>query len=373
MLLRRCVSALLAVLAIGCDKVGSSRERPPAPRAPAAITQDAAAASVTAPSQPPANPCDAPLYSAPANAELADLAQTSRMLVWRERRGVIAFDKPAGPARVLLALDAPRELAVDEQYAYVALQSGALNGLYRLPLAGGAPERMAVAGGVFNTIDDVLVTESHVIMSRNMGELVRIAKTPPFAAQAFARRDQRRNNFGQWAVSEHAAWFDRPGRGIGSGGWVRLDFATGSVATIAGPVVTVVASGASALLVRGSSSLRPADRPQPRAQQLFAIDEGTGAVSASPWWTGFAMFGFAIDRARVAFSTTLEAPDNQMPTTGWMSGAVGQSPPTRFRACPAGTSLMNTALGALFDGDSVYALVSDNNNAKRIVRITRQE
>jgi hypothetical protein len=291
--------------------------------------------------------CDEELYRAPAGERVDDLTQTRSMLLWRESRGIMAWPKPSGPARVLLALERPRELAVDEQYAYVAMQGSPLHGLYRIPLSGGAPERMATAGGMLDMIDDVLVNATHVIMSRNMGEIVRVSKEPPFALQAYSRRDQRRDGFGAWAVSDHAVWFDRPGRGLGG---------------------RVFASGASALLLRGTQGMTV--NPTAQRHELFVLDEGTGAVQPTAWWSGSWAFGFALDQGRVAFSTVLEAPANAPPTNGWLFGALGQAPPARFRACPRGASLTRTPLHALLDRSTIYAQVSDHNNQHAIVRVT---
>lgn len=312
--------------------------------------------------------CDEELYRAPAGERVDDLTQTRSMLLWRESRGIMAWPKPSGPARVLLALERPRELAVDEQYAYVAMQGSPLHGLYRIPLSGGAPERMATAGGMLDMIDDVLVNATHVIMSRNMGEIVRVSKEPPFALQAYSRRDQRRDGFGAWAVSDHAVWFDRPGRGLGGRGWVRLDLERGAITVIAPPSLRVFASGASALLLRGTQGMTV--NPTAQRHELFVLDEGTGAVQPTAWWSGSWAFGFALDQGRVAFSTVLEAPANAPPTNGWLFGALGQAPPARFRACPRGASLTRTPLHALLDRSTIYAQVSDHNNQHAIVRVT---
>jgi len=239
---------------------------------------------------------------------MQNFTQTTAMLLWREQRGIVAWPKPNGPALVLLANDRVKALAADEQYLYFAQENGDRNGVFRVPIAGGEPERMAAIGGTFGLIDDLKSTSTHLVMSRGMGELVRISKSPPFAQQVYSRRDQRRNGFGDWAVSEHAAWFGRPSRGLNDAGWVRLDIETGALTPLEGPIVRIYTSGTNALVVRGHNTLRLTTNPQEREQKLFVVNEGTGAVEATPWWTGEPGFGFAIDGPHVAFSTTVETP-----------------------------------------------------------------
>lgn len=322
------------------------------------------------PAQQPSNACDTTIYEAPAGGEVRDLTQNSAMLIWREARGIMGYRKPSGPAQVLVALDRPRELVIDETHAYVALQGGAQNGLFRVSLAGGTPEFMAAPGGLFNTIDDLAINATHVIMSRNMGEIVRVAKTPPFATQVYSRRDQRRNAFGGWSVSDHAVWMEYAGRGLSGSTWARLDLESGAVAPINPPAVHVAAQGSTVFVIRGTRGLTINAAEQ--RHEVFVANEATGAIEAQPWWRGSWGFGWAVDRGRLAFSTVLDAPANAMPTKGWLFGVAGQGPMQRFRACPPGTSLMRTPLDAIFDAQTIYARVSDNSNRHSIVRVTAQ-
>lgn len=341
----------------------------PDARAPSNAAQNAAGSSAPMPS---ANPCDQQLYRAPPGDAMRDLTQTSTTLLWREHRGIIAWPKPSGPERVLIANDRVKAMTADEQYVYFAQETGDRSGVFRVPIAGGEPERMGAIGGMFGLIDELKSTSTHVIMSRGMGELVRIAKQAPFAQQVYSRRDQRRNGFGAWAVSEHAAWFGRPSRGLNDAGWVRLDFETGALTTIEGPIVGIFASATTAVVVRGNATLRVTTSAQEREQKIFVVNEATGAVEATPWWTGEPGFGFAVGAQRIAFNTILESPANAMPVRGWMHGAVGAGPLQRFITCPSGTSMMTTPLASLFDGDAVYVVVSDSSNRHSLSRIQRQ-
>ncbi|MFO0562813.1 MAG: hypothetical protein U0269_32640 [Polyangiales bacterium] len=369
---------VVAAMAIACKRNGRDRAQHPEALGPQAAQNNAAdaqsAAANTAQTngaQPTVatNPCDAVFYRAPAGDSIQSITQTTAMLLWRERRGILGWPKPNGPVRVLLANDRVKALTADEQYLYFAQENGERNGVFRVPIAGGEPERMAAIGGMFGLIDDLKSTSTHLIMSRGMGELVRISKSPPFAQQVYSRRDQRRNGFGDWAVSEHAAWFGRPSRGLNDAGWVRLDFETGALTAIEGPIARIYAEGTSALVVRGRAALRVTTDAREREQKLFVVNEATGAVEAAPWWTGEPGFGFAIDGPRVAFSTTVETPENAMPVLGWLHGTLGGPPPQRFVTCPRGTSMVRAALRSMFDGNSVFVQVADNNNQHMLMRV----
>jgi hypothetical protein len=153
---------------------------------------------------------------------------------------------------------------------------------------------------------------------------------------------------------------------------VRLDFETGALTPLEGPIVQVYTSRTNALVVRGHNTLRLTTNPQEREQKLFVVNEGTGAVEATPWWTGEPGFGFAIDGPHVAFSTTVETPRNAMPVLGWLHGTIGGAPPQRFVTCPRETSMVRTALCSVFDGNTVFVQVADNNNQHMLMRVRQR-
>ncbi|MBL8682053.1 MAG: hypothetical protein JNK05_22995 [Myxococcales bacterium] len=335
-----------------------------------ATSESPTGAVVVGPVAAGSNACDTTIYEVAPGGEVQDLTQTQTMLLWREPRGIMGYRKPAGPPTLLVALDRPREFVADENYAYVALQGRDRNGLFRVPLAGGTPEFMTAPGGVFNTIDDLAINATHVIMSRNMGEVVRVAKTPPFATQVYSRRNQRRNAFGGWAASDHALWMEYAGRGLSGSTWARLDLESGAVAPIDPPAIRVVAQGSTVFVVRGTRGLTVNANEQ--RHEVFVANEATGVIEPRAWWSGTWGFGWAADNGKLAFSTIVEAPANAMPIKGWLYGVAGQGPMQRYRSCPPGTSMMRTPLDAIFDGQTIYARVSDNSNRHSIVRVTPQ-
>jgi hypothetical protein len=176
---------VLATVATACRRNHSEHDRSTNTATSAQGTAaDAQSSATPVPTTTPttaSNPCDEVLYRAPAGNSMQNFTQTTAMLLWREQRGIVAWPKPNGPARVLLANDRVKALAADEQYLYFAQENGDRNGVFRVPIAGGEPERMAAIGGTFGLIDDLKSTSTHLIMSRGMGEFVRIAKSPPFA------------------------------------------------------------------------------------------------------------------------------------------------------------------------------------------------
>jgi hypothetical protein len=153
----RIASALLVCTAsaslVHCKRGGRAEPSTQSDAAPEASPQSSAPSTVAG--SPPAqrSACDTPIYEAPSGSTIENLTQTSTTLLWREPSGVMGYRKPDGPARLIVPLDRPQQLAADDTYAYVALEGREQRGLFRVPFAGGAPEFMAAAAGVFNTID----------------------------------------------------------------------------------------------------------------------------------------------------------------------------------------------------------------------------
>jgi hypothetical protein len=112
---------VLATLATACKRNHSEHDRPStSAQGTAADAQSSATPGPTTTPTTASNPCDEVLYRAPAGDSMQNFTQTTAMLLWRERRGIVAWPKPNGPARVLLANDRVKALAADEQYLYFA-------------------------------------------------------------------------------------------------------------------------------------------------------------------------------------------------------------------------------------------------------------
>lgn len=370
---RSCAAVALVALALSCKREPAPASVPAAPATPTTSTAPSRPRRVQASdgSAPSAAGCEPVLYSAPPGSDIRDLSQTATELVWREYRGVFAMRKPSGDARPVLETVNPRALAVDARYAYVGHRGAQGDGVYRVPLAGGAAEFMGAYGGTFNLIDDLVMAGDHLIMSRGMGELVRIDKAPPYAQRVYSGRDQRRNTFQPMAASEHAVWFARPGNRRNPGGYARLDLETGAVAPIAPPVQTIAAQGGTVAVVRGEPGLRAALDFNAQHAAIHFANEVTGEVDATPWWQGALVFGVTVGDGEVFFRTNVDRPATGMPSDGWLRGRVGATARS-FKRCRAGENLGRTPLGGVRDGDRIYQIVNSLSTGHQIVAITAE-
>lgn len=364
--------ALVAALALSCKREPAPAAAPSPTRAPTTAPATPPPAPPTAaPAPAPAAGCEPVIYSAPPGSDIRDLTQTSTELVWRESRGVFAMRKPTGAARAVLQTLNPHGLVVDERYAYVGHRGAQGDGLYRVPLSGGAAEFMCAYGGMFNILDDLEIAGDRIVMSRGMGELVRIDKAPPYAQRVFSGRDHRRNTFQPMSVSEHAVWFARPGSRREPVSFARLDLESGAVTPIAPPVQTIVARGNTVAVVRGEPGLRAALDFNAQHSAIHFADEVTGAVDATPWWQGSLVFGVTLGDGEVFFRTNVDRPATGLPSDGWLRGRVGASARS-FRRCGAGQNVGRTPLGGVRDGDRIYQVVNSLATGHQIVAITAE-
>jgi hypothetical protein len=328
----------------------------------------------------PPGECEATLHTPADRSDIRDLTLTAQHLVWRENTRVMVWTRstgPSGPKRAVYSHPRLRAVTADDQYLYI----GSDDGISRLALDGsGTPERMlAPSRSIIATLDDLLSNGTDVIVSRDFGQLVRVSKQPPFASQVFSLPRQKRNVFARWTVSDHAVWFSKPGRGLGSGGWVRLDLTTGATVELS-DTSAVHANGPNVVLVRSLRATPPAAHAtgiealaqlRPMSAQLYVVNELTGQIAASPWWEGPVAFGFAVGPSTVSFRTTVLPADGGLPTMGWLGGALSGASVTEVHRCPTGQGLFNTMLGAVDDGQRIYAVAHDLQHGHRIVTIAR--
>jgi hypothetical protein len=368
-----CAAVAFVVCALSCKREPAPAAVPATPATPTATTAPSPRAPTPSPTAPAPNNagCEPVLYSAPPGSDIRDLSQTAAELVWREHRGVFAMRKPSGEARPVLETVNPRALAVDARYAYVGQRGAQGDGVYRVPLAGGTAEFMCAYGGMFNLVDDLVMAGDRLIMSRGMGEIVRIDTAPPYAQRVYSGRDQRRNTFQPMAASEHAVWFARPGNRRNPGGYARLDLETGAVTPIAPPVQTIAAQGGTVVVVRGEPGLRAALDFNAQHAAIHFANEVSGEVDATPWWQGSLVFGVTVSDGEVFFRTNVDRPATGMPSDGWLRGRVGATARS-FKRCRANENLGRAPLGGVRDGDRLYQIVNSLATGHQIVAITAE-